>query len=791
MAIIGSNTAETLLRGVGSFWTQHFKGQDVLETLLQGVETNIAQSYLDIVTVLAQHSIDSDVLLENDLWLLLDLNPDEFYADPSAPGSFRVPHNSDLVNVRFLQDRIMYPTVSYEMGYDFTVDGTELVFTSNIHSPIANGIPFYIDANGDTRILLWAQDAKVETYALYEKFGRFLDIPKDLSTEDYRLLIRGIMALYVNGPTLAMMESALNVIAALPINTQPDGVVTAVDPAWAGGTLITVTSAAADTLNPPVVQYVLPFGVPLDPVIVPTYVLAESESFSSVFTVTDYVETPLWWEENYIPNVLAPTMALNLRRSRAGLYALYYADVHEEIKGWTDIDTTTGLPATDFVALGVVPGDILWVGEVGFEEPFTITAVGPDTHVMQFTPSLDEDYVSDGRFSIGTMVDPVAKKAIATNGRTLRFGGIYYGMPEPEGVYGGLWTHNLAWFLWNHLLKYHVFMVLFDDDVVTSDNIKFIADTVYNGKPSHTLPVIIPWSAFSDTVNPDDALDITVTLTLSETMAGPDNTLVYGSDELYNEPLVYYGMMDRDYSVGAAAGPPATSPATAEAAYSGTVVATYTDAMPFDHDYTYPTSDGVISEADAVFDGWDYTNNGELTSLKDFTTGTDRVEIVMAASVNDFNGTTRTSAYLTELIDNPLSIEMKFDATSAGAGSGIGLLFLDPNDNDNWSGIFGFENAGDIDFEARDTRAGTTDVEASASLTTPTTWWMKVERTFADHDTFDVYYKEDDVDSWISLNSEVNGLISNDTQICLVAYNPSGNAGTIDILELEMTVRVS
>jgi hypothetical protein len=785
MAIVGANTAETLIRGIGSFWTQHFKGQDVLETLYQAAETNIAQTYLDIVSVLTHTAIDSTTVLDTDLWKLLDLKVEDFTLD-AGTGEWRVPHGTDLADVRFLQDRIMYSTVTYELGYDFWVDRTtsELVFTPNIHSPIATGVPYYEDADGKLHLLLWAQDAKVETYALYEKFGRFLTLAKDLSTEDYRTLITGIMSLFVKGPTLAMMESALNVIAGMPINTLPGGVVLSVDPAWPGGTLIVVDRAATDTLNPEQMSYVLPFGVPLAPAIVPTYVMAESEAFSAVFTVTDYVETPLWWEDNYIPHVMARTLSLAERRSRSAYYAQIYADSHEEISAWTD----TG--ATDFGALGVLAGDILWIGEVGFEEPFTITEVGPYDHVLRFTPNLDEDYISDGRFSIGSMGDPILRKAVATDGRSLRVGGMFYGVPDAD--YGGLWSHNLAWNLWFYLLKYHVFMILFDDNVVTTENMTFLVDTVYHGKPVHTLPVIIPWSEFSDTVVADDGtVEITATLFLNDTATGVDNTLLYGDDETYNEPLVYYGMMDRDYSVGAEAGPPATSPAVAEAVYSGTIVASYTDLMPYDHDYTYPATDGVISEASAVLDGWTYTNNGELTTLKDFTTGTDRLEIVTAASANNFDHSTRTSPYLYELIDNPMSMQIKIDSSSIGADSGVGLVFLDPADNANWSGAIGYEKTGTIQVEARDTVADVTSVHATEILGAVTSWWVKVERTYEDHDTFTVYTKAADGDPWTNMNSEVNAAIGVDTQIALVVINPSGNAGTIDLLDLEMTVRVS
>lgn len=785
MSILGANTPETLIRGLGSFWSTHFKGQDTLETMYKAVETNIAQTYLDMVTRIAQNAVGSNAELSHDLWLFIDLKQSEFYADPST-GYWRVPHNTNLADVRFLQDKILYPTRVFEKGYDFDVDRetNELIFYANNHNPVVQGIPNYEDEDSELHLLLWAQDARVENYALYDHFGQFLDIPKDISTEEYKLLIMGIMSLFIKGPTLNMMEAALNTIIALPINELPDGVVSAIDTAWAGGTLITVDRAADDTVSPPQVQYVLPYGVAVSPNVTVSAVLGESQALSATFVVTDYVETPYWWEDNYIPWVLAQTLTLAQRRSRAAYYAPIYGGPDETISAWTD----TG--ATDYGALGVLAGDILWVGPLGSEESFTITEVGPLPHLLRFAPNLDQDYISDGRYSIGSMVDPVLRKAVATDGRSLRVGGLYYGLPD--FVYGGLWAHNLAWNLWYYLLKYHVFALVFDDTVVSNDNMQFIVDTVYAGKPTHTYPLIMPWSEFSDTVNADDDLALTVTVSLADTAAFDDNTLVYGSGPLYNDPLIYYGMMDRDYNTGAEAGPPATAPATDQAIYSGTVVLVVTDSMPIGTATSYSLADGVISSAGAVIDGWTSTNaTGLLTSLDDIITGTPRLEAVMAASAGDFNNGTRTAAHYTLLVDNPMSFTVKVDSAAIGAASGLGAIFYDPNDNTNWSGAFGYENGGNIDVDARDTRADVTDVEATTSLGAVTTWWLKVERTFETHDTFGVYYKINDGDPWTLLNSEVNELISNDTQIALVMYNPSGNAGTLDITDLEMVIRVS
>jgi hypothetical protein len=64
-------------------------------------------------------------------------------------------------------------------------------------------------------ISFWAVDAKVDDLTLYNTYGYFFT-DKHLSSESYRSLLRGLMQLYIMGPALARVESALNLTAGLP-----------------------------------------------------------------------------------------------------------------------------------------------------------------------------------------------------------------------------------------------------------------------------------------------------------------------------------------------------------------------------------------------------------------------------------------------------------------------------------------------------------------------------------------------------------------------------------------------
>lgn len=65
-------------------------------------------------------------------------------------------------------------------------------------------------------IALWAVDAEYDDFRLYTVYGHYFG-QKQNSSEAYRAFVRGLMQLYVFGPVLDRIESALNVMAELPV----------------------------------------------------------------------------------------------------------------------------------------------------------------------------------------------------------------------------------------------------------------------------------------------------------------------------------------------------------------------------------------------------------------------------------------------------------------------------------------------------------------------------------------------------------------------------------------------
>ena len=79
-----------------------------------------------------------------------------------------------------------------------------------------SGQPSYVTTTNVNSVAFWAVDAMMDNYDLYNNFG-FNFGPKRMSSETYRTFIQGIMQLYIFGPAIARLESALNVTAGYPV----------------------------------------------------------------------------------------------------------------------------------------------------------------------------------------------------------------------------------------------------------------------------------------------------------------------------------------------------------------------------------------------------------------------------------------------------------------------------------------------------------------------------------------------------------------------------------------------
>ena len=91
-----------------------------------------------------------------------------------------------------------------------------------------------------TETAFWSADPEFDTERLYEKFGHLVGFKRP-SSEQYRNFLQGVIHLYVEGPLLSLLESALNVMAGFPVIMEEGETYlehrTGIDASGVGGTL--------------------------------------------------------------------------------------------------------------------------------------------------------------------------------------------------------------------------------------------------------------------------------------------------------------------------------------------------------------------------------------------------------------------------------------------------------------------------------------------------------------------------------------------------------------------------
>lgn len=124
--------AKSLVYGLSDFWTMYFKELPLLEEIYRGVEIDIGQSYLDLLSLLLNSSTQDAALFDRQHFKLLRLREDAVtYGSDSKYG---VALASDVVSVKYINNKVFGTTAALERDRDFVFDqGTKnLLFDYDI-----------------------------------------------------------------------------------------------------------------------------------------------------------------------------------------------------------------------------------------------------------------------------------------------------------------------------------------------------------------------------------------------------------------------------------------------------------------------------------------------------------------------------------------------------------------------------------------------------------------------------------------------------------------------------------
>lgn len=363
----------------------------------------------------------------------------------------------------------------------------------------------------------WAVDAQIDEQILYKNFG-YLIYPsrKSASSEVYRQFLLGIMQLYLFGPAMGRVESALNLIADLPLISN-DGEVLSLydsgvnfngnDGSFTGNNF----SSAANVWSPADVGGYLEIDTAVNASNVGTFRIS---AWVSAHTVT------------LLPNPVAGFV------NESGINYTY---------SYTHTQTVTTDRNTYLYPLNIpIRSDVKDPANYGvltFKSFETLTTAVRVTdyledpewwHHITIPQQMLPDMTQAQR---AVSIDLYANVLGAQNGG-LRIGdpGFFIGRDSAGNAVSPAWHHNAAFILMDQFLKFHMFLVDLDKNIDLSGTlIAEMQGLLREVKPAYTFVYFEPTTVFMDTLTITDTLIPTVVYRFYDTLIPFDNQLTIGS----------------------------------------------------------------------------------------------------------------------------------------------------------------------------------------------------------------------------------------------------------------------
>ena len=180
--------------------------------------------------------------------------------EPAFPALVGYTWSYRVADYNYAQRGAWATTTAYQVGDIVTYGGSSYVaLTANADPAFTASnwrlyaTPFSFNQTHPVReMALWGADVLIDRAALYTNFGYLLAFKRP-SSEQYRAFLRGVAQLFVIGPALARFESALNVMAELPVVRDDAEILRGYDSGLAfsatDGTLIDNSEGLNATLN--------------------------------------------------------------------------------------------------------------------------------------------------------------------------------------------------------------------------------------------------------------------------------------------------------------------------------------------------------------------------------------------------------------------------------------------------------------------------------------------------------------------------------------------------------------
>jgi hypothetical protein len=380
-------------------------------------------------------------------------------------------------------------------------------------APFTDGQIDYTPTLEVSEIAFWAVDAQVDDLTIFNTYGYFFTTAQ-LSTEAYRSLIRGLMQLYILGPALARLESALNLTAGLPTIREEGELLLSYD----SGVLASGLTGAILAGN----IFEAPTAIFSD-TSVGGYIKIFNSDFAAnvgALNIVEYISPTQVQLPLSLP--LVPDTGLDWLYTKSNKQVVttdrnvyeYPLDtpIRDDIKDIANVDVLT------FQAFEVITTAIRVTDYVQDPEWW---------HTITVPQELLPEWSSAQRVVTPQLYPNILGPA---GGAVIGDPGYYIGMDEDGHIIDNPYRHKASFILMDRFLKLHMFAVLVDASVsltglLVNDLQKLLRDV----KPVHTALYFRPLTTFNDVIDLTETFALTMLRRRLERMGIIDNQWLIGS----------------------------------------------------------------------------------------------------------------------------------------------------------------------------------------------------------------------------------------------------------------------
>lgn len=283
---VGKNRNLAYLYGLSDFFSYVFEDTDKTNLMMEAnalMASEVYSNFLQLTSTLTLNGVQTNTGTSIKLLLIKEtdrVGVSSVYNLPQA-----------LSSAKFASNRPFLPTELLEEGVDFRITQTS---TTASQIKFARQIEDYrfskrIGADGITEYAVWLTDVALDSQLMSKYYGNLLGQKPEVSTEQFSNFIFGLYYLYMNGPTLRVLEQGLNLVLGVPLARDLEEVVDI------RNYLETNQYLVITALN----QYLLPTGVVPDVRV--GDVLLVGAPIAKWIELKDYISHGKWWLGVSIP----------------------------------------------------------------------------------------------------------------------------------------------------------------------------------------------------------------------------------------------------------------------------------------------------------------------------------------------------------------------------------------------------------------------------------------------------------------------------------------------------------